>query len=121
MPLISLAMGTYLVAGAFGTAGIGPGFLALVLWFLFGYFWGLPPLIGLFLTLDLWDRKEVIQCFVVQVALFVGALWAFEAAGLGNWTMWFVIFTAIQGLMMAPGMTQERIKQVKSLQSEDSN
>ena len=64
--MIGYAMGIVLVAGAFSTAGIGPGFLALVLWFFFGYFWELPPLIGLLLTLDLWDPKEAIQGFLTS-------------------------------------------------------
>ena len=119
MRIIGYAMGAVLVAGAISTAGIGPGFLALVLWFLFGYFFGLPPLIGLLSTLELWDPKEAIQGFVVQVALFVGALWAYEAAGLGNLTVWFVVFSAIQGVKMAPGMIQEKQDEVNRLQSED--
>ena len=45
---------------------------------------------------------------------------AFEAAGLGNLTMWFVVFSAIQGVKMAPGMIQEKQDEVKRLQSEDS-
>ena len=118
MGFIGYAMGTVLVAGALSSAGIGPAFLALVLWVLFGYFFGLPPLIGLLSTWELWDPKEAIQGFVVQAALFVGALWAFEAAGLGNLTVLFVVFSAIQGVMMAPGMIQEKKDEVKRLQSE---
>ena len=121
MGFIGYAMGTVLVAGALSSAGIGPAFLALVLWVLFGYFFGLPPLIGLLSTWELWDPKEAIQGFVVQAALFVGALWAYEAAGLGNWTMWFVVFSAIQGVKMAPSMIQEKQDEVKKLQSEDSD
>ena len=53
------------------------------------------------------------------MALFVGALWAYEAAGLGNLTVWFVVFSAIQGVKMAPGMIQEKQDEVNRLQSED--
>ena len=121
MGLIGYAMGAALVAGAFGTAGIGPAVLALVLWILFGYFLGLPPLIGLFSTWWLWKPNEALAGLFVQALLWVGALWAFEASGLGELKILFTIFCAINGFLMAPAMIQEKQDEVNKLQSEDSD
>ena len=47
MVFIGFAMGAALVAFAFASNGIGAAIFALLLWVLFGFFYGLPPLIKL--------------------------------------------------------------------------
>lgn len=107
-------MGAFLVAQAFSTAGIGPAVLSLMLWVLFGFFFGLPPLIGLLFSLAYWKPNEAIAGFVVQTLLFVGALWIYEAAGLGDLTVLFVVFCGINGLLMAPAMVKEKQDQTNA-------
>tara|TARA_B100000674_G_scaffold493063_1_gene514505 strand:- start:73 stop:498 length:426 start_codon:yes stop_codon:yes gene_type:complete len=118
---MGFVMGAVLVFSAFGSAGIGPGLLSLVLWLLFGHFWGLPPLIGLLSTWELWKPNEALAGLVIQVLLFLGALWAFQAAGLGDLTILFVVFSAINGFLMAPAMIQEKKDEVKKLQADNSD
>ena len=118
---MGFVMGAVLVFSAFSSAGIGPGFLSFVLWLLFGHFWGLPPLIGLLATWELWRPNEALAGLVIQVLLFVGALWAFEAAGIGDLMILFVVFSAINGVLMAPAMMQEKRDEAKKLQADDSD
>ena len=121
MGFIQIAMGTFLVGSAFGSAGIGPGLLSLVLWLLFGHFLGLPPLIGLLSTWELWKPNQALAGLAIQVLLFIGALWAFQAAGLGDLTILFVVFSAINGVLMAPAMIQEKKDEVKKLEADNSD
>ena len=90
-------------------------------WLLFGHFWGLPPLIGLLSTWELWKPNEALAGLVIQILLFLGALWAFQAAGLGDLTILFVVFSAINGVMMAPAMIQEKKDEVKKLEADNSD
>ena len=117
MGFINWIFGTVLFVQALSTSGIGPAVLSLVLWVLFGFFWGLPPLIGLFFSLPYWKPSEAFAGFVVQAALFGGALWIFEAAGLGELTVLFVVFSGINGLLMAPAMVKERQDQINAQQN----
>ena len=121
MGFIGFLGGTVLVASAFSIGGIGPALLALVLWILFGFFLGLPPLVGLLSTWGLWKPSEAFTGLIVQAVLFVGALWAFEAAGLGDLKILFVVFSAINGVLMAPAMMKEKRDEVKKLQADDSD
>ena len=109
--------GVVLVASAFRIGGIGPAFLALVLWILFGSFLGLPPLVGLVATWRSWKPIEAFAALVVQTLLFVGALWAFKAAGLGDLSILFTVFCTINGFLMAPAMIRERQDQVRKLKT----
>ena len=85
------------------------------------YFLGLPPLIGLFSTWGLWKPNEALAGLFVQALLWVGALWAFEASGLGDLKILFTIFCAINGVLMAPAMIKEKQDEVNEPQSENSD
>ena len=119
MGFIGFLGGTVLVASAFSIGGIGPALLALVLWILFGFFLGLPPLVGLLSTWGLWKPSEAFTGLIVQALLFVGALWAFKAAGLGGLSILFAAFCGINGFLMAPAMIREKQDEVRKLQQED--
>ena len=114
MGFIGFLLGAVLVAQAFSIAGIGAAILALVLWVLFGSMLGLPPLIGLLFTLGLWKPQEALAGLVVQSLLFVGALWIFEAVGLGDVRVLFAVFCGINGFLMAPAMVKERHDQINA-------
>ena len=117
MGFIGFVMGAILVVQAFSTAGLGPAVLSFVLWVLFGYFLGLPPVIGLLCSWTLWKPNEAFVGLVVQTLLFVGALWIFAAAGLGDLRVLFAVFCGINGFFMAPAMVKERQDQIDSQQS----
>ena len=121
MGFIGFVLGTVLVVSAFSTAGIGAAALAFVLWVLFGFFMGLPPLIGLLMTWRYWAPNEALAGLTVQALLFVGAIWIFQAAGLGDLTILFVIFSAINGVMMVPAMVKEKQDQLNKLDSDGSD
>ena len=121
MGCFGFAMGTALVASAFRNAGIGPAFLALVLWILFGHFLGLPPLIGLLSTWELWKPSEALAALFVQALLWVGALWAFEASGLSDLKILFTVFCIINGFSMAPAMIKEKRDEVNKRQVDNSD
>jgi len=117
MGFFGFLMGAVLVAQAYSIAGVGAAVLSLVLWVLFGYFLGLPPVIGLLFSWGLWKPSEAFAGFVVQILLFGGALWIFEAAGLVELTVLFVVFSGINGLVMAPAMVKEKQDQFNSQQN----
>ena len=118
MGFIGFLGGTVLVASAFSIGGIGPAVLALALWILFGFFLGLPPLIGLLSTWGLWKPSEAFTGLIVQALLFVGALRALEAAGLGELSILFAVFCGINGFVMAPAMIKEKQDEVRKLQAD---
>ena len=113
MVFIGFAMGIALVAMALVSNGIGSAIFALLLWVLFGFFCGLPPLIDLLSTWGRWRLNEVIAGSVVQVILWVGALWVFEAVGIGDLTIIFVVFCGINGFLMALAKPQEKQYEIK--------
>ena len=114
MGFIGFVMGAILVVQAFSIAGVGSAVLSLVLWVLFGFFMGLPPLIGLLFSWALWKPNEAFAGLVVQTLLFVGALWIYEAAGLGDLRVLFAVFCGINGLLMAPAMVKEKQDQTNA-------
>ena len=118
MGFIGFLGGAVLVASALSIGGIGPAALALVLWILFGFFLGLPPLVGLLSTWELWKPSEAFTGLIVQTLLFVGALWAFEAAGLGELSILFAVFCGINGFLMAPAIIRGKQDEVKKLKSD---
>ena len=113
MIFTGFAMGIALVAMAFVSNGIGPAIFALLLWGLFGFFYGLPPLIDLLSAWGRWRLNEVLPGLFVQIILWVGALWIFEVAGIGDLTIIFVVFCGINGFLMALAKTQEKQYEVK--------
>ena len=114
MGFIGFLFGAVLVFQAFSIAGVGAAVLSLVLWVLFGFFLGLPPLFSLLFSLGLWKPQEALAGLVIQSLLFVGALWIFEAAGLGDLRVLFAVFCGINGFLMAPAMVKERHDQINA-------
>ena len=113
MVFIGFAMGIALMALAFVSNGLGPAIIALLLWVLFGFFCGLPPLIDLLSTWGRWRLNEVVAGLVVQMLLWVGALWIFEAVGIGDLTIIFVVFCGINGFLIVLAKNQEKQYEVK--------
>ena len=113
MVFAGCAMGIVLVALAFFSKGIGPAILALLLWVLFGFFYGLPPLIDLLSAWGRWRLSEALPSVFVQIMLWVGALWIFEAVGIGYLTIIFAFFCGINGFLMAMAKPQEKRYKVK--------
>ena len=108
MVFIGFAMGTALVALAFASNGIGAAIFALLLWVLFGFFYGLPPLIKLLSAWGHWRLNEVLPSLFIQIILWVGALWILEAVGIGDLTIIFAVFCGINGFLMALAKTEEK-------------
>ena len=113
MGFITFFMGAFLATKAIVTAGIWPGILSILFWILFGFFLGIPPIIGLLSSWKLWETKEAFTGLAVQVILLAGALWIFEVIGLADLSVWFVAFSAINGFLMAPAMVKEKYEEVQ--------
>ena len=113
MVFIGFAMGAALVAFAFASNGIGAAIFALLLWVLFGFFYGLPPLIKLLSAWGYWKLYEVLPGLFIQIILCVGALWIFEAVGIGDLTIIFAVFCGINGFLIALAKTEEKQYGVK--------
>ena len=121
MVFIGFAMGTALVALAFASNGIGAAIFALLLWVLFGFFYGLPPLIKFLSAWGHWRLDEVLPRLSIQIILWVGALLIFEAVGIGDLTVIFVVFCGINGFLMALSKTEEKQYVFKSPQVDYSD
>ena len=121
MDFISFVIGTFLVTQAFAATGIGGAALMLLLWVIFGYFFGAPPCIGALASREYWDDDELFGVLFVQGFMFVGLMWFANEAFPNDLGLWLMAASGINGLLMAPAMVKEkRTKSVPTLSKKAS-